>query len=413
MSLSLLDYARKRFRLAGKELLEGGHPWFMPLDGLRARSEARGRSLISFANYDYLGLAGHDAVKAAAHHAVDHEKLGALGSRLVGGERLAHSEFETAIARFVGAEACMTLVSGFLTNSSLISHLTWKEDLLLVDELCHSSIMCGVRGSHAELVTFAHNDLDHLDHLLKLHRRSHRNCLIAVEGLYSMDGDIPHLPRLLALKEKHQAWLLVDEAHSIGVLGERGHGLSEHFDEDPNRIDLMVGTLSKALVSCGGFLCARREIIDMLRFSLPGFVYSVGLSPVITAGAHAALRAIEQEPQRVKRLRQVSELFLSKARAANLNTGSAIGRGVVPIIFEGLRDTIEASAALLEADIFAPPIVHVGVPKDAPRIRFFLSAAHEPHQIDKAIAVLKGEAQPSRGHAMPEQPALLQGQPAE
>lgn len=414
MSLSLLDYSRKRFRLAGKALLEGGHPWFMPLDGLRARSEARGKSLISFANYDYLGLAGHDAINAAAHDAIDHEHLGALGSRLVGGERLAHTEFENAIARFVGAEACMTLVSGFLTNNALISHLMASKDLLLVDELCHSSIVCGARGSHAELVTFSHNDLDHLEHLLKLHRSAHRNCLIVVEGLYSMDGDIPHLPRLLALKEKHQAWLLVDEAHSIGVLGDRGRGLCEHFGEDPHRIDLIVGTLSKALVSCGGFLCARQEIIDWLRFTLPGFVYSVGLSPVITAAAHTALQTIEREPQRVTRLRQLSEFFLSKARAASLNTGSAIGRGIIPIMFEDLQATIEASAALLEADIYAPPIVHVGVPKDAPRIRFFLSAAHEPHEIDKAIAVLKGQTQPrSRSCAMPDQPALLQGQPAE
>jgi 7-keto-8-aminopelargonate synthetase-like enzyme len=229
-----------------------------------------------------------------------------------------------------------------------------------------------------------------------------------------MDGDVPNLPGLLALRDRYQCWLLVDEAHSIGVLGDRGRGLSEHFDEDPGRIDLIVGTLSKAFASCGGFLCARKEIIDWLRFTLPGFVYSVGLSPVITAAAHAALNTIEAEPQRVHRLRQVSEFFLSQARAANLNTGSAIGRGIVSVMFEDLNSTIEASAALLEADIFAPPIVHVGVPKDAPRIRFFLSAAHEPHQIDKAIAVLEGQTrQRRRGHAMPDRPALLQGQPAE
>jgi 8-amino-7-oxononanoate synthase len=388
---SLLAYSQKRFRLAGKAILEEHNPWFMPLDGLRAQIEARGESLISFANYDYLGLAGHEAVKNAAHDAIDRHNLGALGSRLVGGERLIHTEFEKAIAEFVGAEACMTLVSGYLTNSTLISHLLGNKDLLIIDELCHSSIMSGAKGAHAVMMTFEHNDLDQLEHLLKTHRTSYRNCLIVVEGLYSMDGDLPDLPKLLSLKDQYQAWLLVDEAHSFGVLGDRGRGIAEHFGEDPNRIDLIVGTLSKALVSCGGFLCARKEIIDWLRFTLSGFVYSVGLSPVITAAAHEALRLIASQPQRTARLRLVSELFLRKARSAHLNTGTAIGRGIVPIMFPDIHSTLRASAALLDANIFAPPIVHVGVPKNAPRIRFFLSAAHEAQHLDQAISVLRAQ----------------------
>ena len=394
---SLTDYAAKRYRLAGKSILdEGSDPWFVPVDKLRASIEAKGGSLVSFANYDYLGLSGHESIKAAAAEALDRHGTGALGSRLVGGERTGHRAFEEDIAKFVGAEAALTLVSGYLTNVSIISHLLGTKDLLIIDELCHNSIVAGAKGTKATLLTFEHNDLDHLEHLVRTHRGQYRNCLIVVEGLYSMDGDLPDLPRLLSIKEQSKSWLLVDEAHSIGVLGDHGRGISEHFGEDPNRIDLIVGTLSKTFVSCGGFLCARQEIIDWLRYTLSGFVYSVGLSPVITAAAHAALKLIIAQPQRTARLRLISELFLQKANAAGLNVGNALGRGIVSVIFEDLHSTLRASQALLDANIFAPPIVHVGVPKDMPRIRFFLSARHEAHHLDEAINVLRAEMRKPR-----------------
>jgi 8-amino-7-oxononanoate synthase len=386
---SLLDHAAKRFRLAGQNVLDEGNPWFVPIDDLRASVANRGGSLVSFANYDYLGLAQHETVQEAATAALQRFGAGALGSRLVGGERTIHAEFEQAIADFFGAEACLALVSGYLTNVSIIPHLLGARDLLIYDELCHNSIVTGAKGTKAAQLTFRHNDLDHLEHILQEQRSAQRNCLIVVEGLYSMDGDLPDLPRLLEIKERHQAWLLIDEAHSFGVLGDTGRGIAEHFGEDPGRIDLTVGTLSKSLVSCGGFLCARQSVIDWLRFTLAGFVYSVGLSPVITAAAHAALNLIIAQPQRTARLRLLSELFLQKARAAGLNTGTAVGRGIVPVMFDDMHTTMRASEALLKVGIFAPPIVHVGVPKDAPRIRFFLSAKHEAQHFDAAISVIR------------------------
>ena len=386
---SLLEFASKRARLAGKSILDSGNPWFVPLDRLRSDAQSRGKSLVSFANYDYLGLSDRPEIKKASAEALERHGAGALGSRLVGGERSMHSEFEHAVADFIGVEASLTLVSGYLTNLTIISHLLGVKDLLLIDELCHNSILAGAKNAKAELVAFRHNDLEHLESILKEKRGSFRNCLVVVEGLYSMDGDIPDLPKLLELKYQHNAWLLVDEAHSFGVLGKQGRGISDHFGEDPNDIDLIVGTLSKALVSCGGFLCARQEIIDWLRFTLSGFVYSVGLSPVITATAHAALDIIAAEPELPEQLRVVSEMFLAKARAAGLNTGPAIGRAVVPVMFGDLRSTMLASQELLKKDIYAPPIVHIGVPKDLPRIRFFLSSRHREADIDNAIAVLK------------------------
>jgi len=374
-------------------VLDRGNPWFVALDELRTVVEAGGGTLTSFANYDYLGIAGHPAVHKAASEALARFGTGALGSRLVGGERTIHADLEHALARFVGAEAALTLVSGYLTNTSIIPHLLGPHDLLIMDELCHNSMLVAARAARSKVMTFRHNDLEHLESILDTQRRQARSCMIVVEGLYSMDGDIPDLPRLLNLKDAYDAWLFIDEAHSLGVLGATGRGISEHFGEDPCRIDVIIGTLSKALATCGGFVCARKEVIEYLKFTLGGFVYSVGLSPVITAAAHAGLDLIASEPGRVVAARRAAEQFLDKARQAGLQTGGAIGRGIVPIMFTSLEQTMEASQALLQANIYAPPIVHVGVPKDQPRIRFFLSAKHDGHPaIDAAVAVLAREA---------------------
>lgn len=386
---SLAAFADRRSRLAGGAILEGGNPWFSPLDGLQAEAARRGNTLVSFANYDYLGLANHPAVNAAAHAGVDRLGVGALGSRLVGGERLIHSQFERSLAEFIGVDATLTLVSGYLTNLTTISHLMGRRDLIVYDELSHNSIMTGIGGSRATSVEFRHNDLDHLDALLREHRGSHRNCLIVAEGLYSMDGDIPDLPGLLAAKDRHKCWLLVDEAHSIGGLGETGRGISEHFDEDPKRIDLLIGTLSKTFASCGGFICAQSSVLDFMRFTLPGFVYSVGMPPVIAAAAYAALEIIKAEPQRAAALRFNAEHFLNRAQEAGLNTGPAIGRAIIPIMFPDIQSTLRCADFLLRHDIYAPPIVQVAVPKSLPRIRFFISAAHRQQDIDRAVSLIE------------------------
>lgn len=386
--VSLEEFTKRRGRLEGQFVLDEGNPWFVAIDALSDQVKSRGESLISFANYDYLGLSRHPAIAQAVAEAVARFGTGALGSRLVGGERTIHADFERAVARFIGTQSCLATVSGYLTNVSVISRLVGANDLIIIDELSHNSIVAGATANRARLMTFRHNDLDHLRHLLRSERASFRNCLIAVEGLYSMDGDFPELPRLLAIKEEHAAWLLVDEAHAIGVLGDHGRGICEHFGEDPERIDLIVGTLSKTLVTCGGFLCGRRNVIELMKFTLPGFVYSVGLSPMIVAAAHAALEILVSEPQRVAKLRFLSELFLRKARQAGLNTGHAVGRGIIPIMFSDHRSAMAASQALLDAGIFAPPIVHFGVPKSGHRIRFFLTTNHEPRHLDDAVGIL-------------------------
>lgn len=386
---SLMAFAMRRGRLAGMALLEEGHvPWFLPLDRLQAEAGKQGSALVSFANYDYLGLSDHQAIRDAARSALDRIGVGALGSRLVGGERLIHADFEKALAKFVGADACLSLVSGYLTNLTVISHLMGRRDLILYDELSHNSIVAGIMGCKATAVEFRHNDMEHLEQVLAESRSKYRNCLIVAESLYSMDGDIANLPELLALKERYESWLLVDEAHSIGVLGEHGRGLSEHFGTDPQRIDIIIGTLSKTFASCGGFVCAQRPVLEWMRYTLPGFVYSVGLPPVIAASAQAALNLIEAEPQRIKALQNNAQYFLKRAKEARLSTGPAEGYAIVPIIFPDLKSTMEGSDFLMKKGIYAPPIVQVSVPKGLPRIRFFISARHTFEDIDRTIEAL-------------------------
>lgn len=386
---SLSDYASRRFRFAGNALLQYHDPFFAQIDRLRADFEAKGTHFVSFANYDYLGLANHPEIVEEADRELHRLGVGALASRLVGGERSTHKPFEAEIAEFLGMDAALTLVSGYLANVTTISWLLGKRDALFIDELAHNSIVAGCEGSPAEVIKFRHNDLEHLDHLLAKRREDVRHALIVVEGIYSMDGDTADLPRLLELKERHDAWLMVDEAHSLGVLGETGRGLAELQGVDPGRVDLVVGTMSKTLASCGGFVCARKPVIDWFRYTLPGFVYSVGLSPVILAAARTALRLMQKENWRIGKLARNAELFRDYANANGLSTGPAIGRGVVPILFRDSVETMWASQHLLGKGFYVPPIVQIGVPKDQPRLRFFLSANHSEAEIMGVIDTLR------------------------
>ncbi len=360
-------------------------------DGLRA--DARG-SLVSFGAYDYLGLGSDRRVREASAAAAMTQGVGVSASRMIGGERDFHERLERDIAAFVGAGASLCLVSGYLTNLTLVSHLLQSRDLLIFDELSHNSIVAGAAGSRATTLTFRHNDLDHLEEILAAQRESHGHCLIVVEGLYSMDGDVPDLPRLLALKRRHDCWLMVDEAHSIGVLGETGRGISEHWGTDPREIDLIVGTLSKAFASCGGFVAGEASVIEWLHFGLPGFVFSVGMAPPIAAATAMALQILREEPWRVARLRALSQHFVAEAHRLGLDVRPSRGYGVVPLFFRDNADTVLAAEAMLARGFYCPPIVQVGVPRDQPRLRFFLSVNHHERDITEALETVAASRVP-------------------
>lgn len=381
----LRDYVRQRGRFEGSALAGEGNPWFAEVDRLKAKIEAEGGKWRSFSHYDYLGLSDHPDVISAATKALRGSGPGVGASRFVGGERSAQGEFEADLAEFLGTGAALTLISGYLTNYSVIPHLMGKRDLIVYDELCHNSILMGIAASGATALAVPHNDTRKLADVLAENRHSHQKCLIVTEGLFSMDGDIPDLPTIIDLKNKHDCWLMVDEAHSIGVLGKTGRGISEHYDTDPAEIDLLIGTLSKTFVCAGGFIAADPDVIWYLKYSLGGFVYSVGPSPASTASAHAALKLLRAEPERVTRQQANSARFLALCRTAGLSTGHAAGCGVVPVYVPDYETAFALGDVLLSAGIYVPPVLHVGVPKSKPRLRFFISAAHAEDDFQAAI----------------------------
>jgi 7-keto-8-aminopelargonate synthetase-like enzyme len=373
---SIEKYADRRLSLSGMGQVVGAFPFNRPMEDLGVARLAPGGTIASFAHYDYLDLAGDRRVVAATMAAAEEVGVGAGASRLVGGERAVHRALEGELAAFLGVDDVLALVSGYGTNVGLVGHVMTKDDLIIVDEADHNSILVGAELARADCVSFRHNDLEHLETILSESRSRYTRVLVVVEGLYSMDGDVIDLPRLLPLCRRYDAWLMIDEAHSIGVLGATGRGITEHFSIPASEIDLITGTFSKSFVSCGGFIAARRPVVDWLRMTLPSFVFSVGIPPPMAATALAALDVLIREPDRLVRLRDNSRYFLTSARAKGFDTGDAFGAAIVPIHCADVDDTIAAAGAALDGGYFVPPIGQIAVKRSKPRLRFFITAGH-------------------------------------
>jgi 8-amino-7-oxononanoate synthase len=364
-------------------------PYFRQHDGVAGgRSSIGGRAYVNFASYNYAGLNGDPRVAAAAKAAIDRYGVSASASRLASGERPVHAELEAALAAHHRTEACLAFVSGHATNVTVIGQLLGPRDLILHDRLIHNSVAEGARLSGARRIAFAHNDWEAAERELAAHRSRHGRALLVIEGHYSMDGDLPDLGRFATLARKHDALLMVDEAHSLGVLGETGQGVAEQCGVDPGLVDIWMGTLSKTLSSCGGYVAGRRRLVDWLRHTAPGFVYSVGLAPPLAASALEALRLLQAEPWRVARLQANAALFLRLARQAGFDTGSSAGLGIVPIILGSSLRAAQLAAAAFEGGVNVQPILFPVVPEGAARLRFFLSAEHTEADIEHSIAVL-------------------------
>ncbi len=319
-------------------------PYFRVHEGtIRDRTVIDGRPYLSFGSYNYLGLSGHPAVNEAVHRAVDRYGTSVSASRVLSGERELTVRLERALTDFLGVGDCLALVSGHATNVTAIGHLVGPRDLVVHDALAHDSILQGCALSGAARRPFTHNDVGELEDVLRRNRSRFRRVLIAVEGAYSMDGDLVDLPAVIELKRRYGALLMVDEAHSIGTVGRTGGGVGEHFGVDRADVDLWMGTLSKAFASCGGYLGGSRRMVRWLRHTLPGFVYSVGLTPANAAAALAATELIAAEPQRVARLHRNAELFLRLAASHGLATGSSAGTPIVPCLLGDSARTLRVA----------------------------------------------------------------------
>ncbi len=395
-----------------EQLLSTGaqNPYYHVHQGVaRDTSVVQGRKTINFSSFNYLGMSGDPVLAEAAKLAVNRYGTSASASRMVSGQKPVHEELERAIADFVGAEDSVLFHSGHSANETTIGHLMRPGDLILHDALVHNSILQGSILSGARRRSFPHNDWEALDSILQEVRHAYRRVLIAIEGVYSMDGDYPNLPRFVEVKNKHKALLYVDEAHSLGTMGPHGRGICEHFDVDTRQVELFMGNISKALGSTGGYVAGCRDVIEYLRCTAPSIVYTSGVSPVQAAAGLAALRLLEEEPERVARVQDNARYFLQLAKSRGLDTGKSEGTPVVPVILGNSVLSLMLSERLLQRNINVQPILYPAVEEEAARLRFFIASTHSHEQIEYTVNAVAEELQQLRPRNSSERERAAEG----
>jgi len=350
------------------------------------RVVVRGREVTCLCTNDYLGLAADPAVRDAAVRAIRRWGVGAGASRLVSGTTGLHVELERRLAEFKRSEAAVVTPTGWTANHAAVHALAGAGDLILCDKLNHASILEASRSCGARLGTFPHRDTDRLERLLKRRRGAHRRCLIATDSLFSMDGDFAPLRRLVEIKDRFEAQLLIDEAHATGVIGSGGRGVAERMDVE-DRIDATVGTLSKALGTLGGFVAGPAVLIETIRNTARAYIYTTALPAAICAAAVRSLEIVRDQPERRRRLLAMADDLRGGLHAAGIRAGESESQ-IVPIVLGPAGRTLEVSRRLLERGFFVPAIRPPSVPRGASRLRVSLSAAHDPEDLRRFVATL-------------------------
>lgn len=394
-----------------QELMAEGaeNPYFVCHDSpLRDTSLMAGHEVLNFGSYNYVGMSGRPEVQEAAKKAIDRYGTSASGSRLLAGEKSLYQELERELAEWKHAESALVLVGGHSTNVTIVGNFCGKNDLIVYDALAHNSIEQGCRLSRATAKPFPHNDASALESILRTQRDRFEKVLIIVEGAYSMDGDIAPVPKFVELKKKYGCFLMVDEAHSACVIGETGGGVDEYFHLEPSDIDLKMGTLSKGLGTCGGYLAGPKVIIEYLRYNLPGFVFSVGISPPLAAATLCSIRLLRSNPAIMKEMKRNIDTFVSEAEKRHLDICLARHTAIVPVLIGRDEDAFLLSNKLRERGVFVPPAVYPAVPKNKARLRFCVISEHKPEQIVKALDELVALAA-ELGIALPHKAAELGG----
>lgn len=342
--------------------------------------------MIMLGGYSYLGLIGHPKINAAAKEAVDHYGTGTYGVRLLAGSLKLHNELEARIAEFKHADAAITMSSGYVTNLATISSLLRKGDTVICDKLNHASIVDGCLLSMAKFVRFRHNDMEHLE--LRLQQAdTNGRILVVADAVFSMDGDIINLPEMSRLCKKYGAYLMIDEAHSVGVIGATGHGIEEHFGMPADTIDIKMGTLSKTIPSAGGYVAGNHDLINFLKHEARAFIFSAAVPPASAAAAKAAFDVIEEEPWRVQKIQNNYLRFADKLKAAGYNllfTETAI----VPVVCGSTESAAKLARHCRDNGIFVQAIVAPVVPEGLARLRACISAAHTIEDIDYCADVI-------------------------
>ncbi len=351
-----------------------------------ARTLVNGREMTMFASYSYLGLIGHPRINAAAKAAVDKYGTGTHGVRTLAGSLKIHNELEETIAAFKHREAAVTYSSGYVTNLTVISTLMGRGDYVLSDKVNHASIVDGCLMSGAEFRRFRHNDMADLEHRLQQVPDGSARLVIA-DAVFSMDGDIIDLPKMVALCKKYNAWLMVDEAHSTGVLGRTGRGIEEHFNMS-GAADILMGTLSKTIPSVGGYVAVDKEISTYLRHASRGYIFSAALPAAQAAAANEAFKVILDEPWRVEKLNANTWQFITGLKSAGFDT-MLTETAIVPVLCGDDERAFVMTRLCQHQDVFVLPVVSPAVPQGLARLRATVIAAHEPDEIERALAVIQ------------------------
>ena len=354
-----------------------------------------GREVINLASNNYLGLCDHPKLREAAIAATEKYGVGSGAVRTIAGTMRIHMELEEKIAAFKGVEACVVFQSGFAANAGTVSSILGKEDFILSDELNHASIIDGARLSRAKIKVFRHKDVAHAEELLKEVQNEPGRKLVITDGVFSMDGDIGPVGALADLCEKYGAIMMVDDAHASGVLGRNGRGSVDHFGCTA-KVDVQVGTLSKAIGALGGYVCGSRDLIDYLYHRARPFLFSTSHPPSVAASCIAAFDLLESEPERIERLWANTRYFQSQLIDAGFDIGGKSTpkseTPITPIIVGDGRKTMEYSRALFEKGLMATGIAFPTVPEGKARIRCIMTSEHTREMIDRALETLTGVA---------------------
>lgn len=358
-----------------------------PLQELRGGGKVlvHGREMGMYASYSYLGLIGHPRINEAARKATEKFGTGTHGVRFLAGTLTLHEELEDTIAHFKHAEAAVTYTSGYVTNLTVISTLVGRGDYVVSDKLNHASIVDGCLISGAEFRRFKHNDMADLEQRLQQIPEGAARLVIA-DAVFSMDGDVIDLPHISALCRQYGAYLMLDEAHSLGVLGRTGRGIEEHFGLE-DAVDIKMGTLSKTIPSVGGYIAGKRDLINYLRHASRAYIFSAALPPPQAAAANEAFKVILDEPWRVEKLDQNTRVFIGGLKSAGFDT-LLTTTAIVPVLCGSDERAIAMTREAQHQDVFVLPILSPAVPEGGSRLRATITAAHEPAEIGRAIEVM-------------------------
>jgi 8-amino-7-oxononanoate synthase len=385
--MDIFDKCRNFTR--SKDMMERGiYPYFKPLSASEGTEvKVNGRSLIMMGSNNYLGLADHPRMKEASAKAVELWGTGCAGSRFLNGTLDLHIETEEKLAKFKHREAALIFATGYQMNLGVISALVGRHDTVIVDKWDHASIMDGARLAWGETVRYRHNDMDHLEEILAAIPQK-RGKLIVVDGVFSMEGNIAKLPEIVRLAKKYEARVILDDAHSTGVLGENGRGTSEHYNLDVSDIDLIVGTCSKAFGSVGGFVTGAKDIIHYIQIHARSMMFSAALPPASVAAISTALDMIQEDPERRKRLWDMTARFKSGLESLGFDTGIT-ETPIVPVMVGEDMKAFEFWRLIYDAGVFANPVVTPAVAPGRALMRNTLMATHTDEQIDRVLNIFE------------------------